>query len=137
MPTLPATDGLPVWAQVLVSLLVCVATLAVALKGYFGKSVPPTDAAAQAHPSVTLAMLREQGAIHHNSDALVQLSANVIALTTCIHELTHHKRNGGEAMEELCARVRSLTEELERHRRGLRERDDRDEERRTAGRRID
>lgn len=135
MPTLPATDGLPVWAQVLVSILVCIATLAVALKGYFGKSAPPTDGAPSG--AITFAMLREHGAITHNSDALVQLSANVLALTTGIHELTHHERNGVEVTEELCARLRGLTEVLERQARDVRDRDDRDESRRGAGRRID
>lgn len=115
MPTLPATDGLPVWAQVLVSVLVCIATLAVAFKGYFGKSKTPEGTTEQTSAVSLAAVLGDLGAIRHNSDVLVQLSANVLALTNCINELTHHERNNVEAVEELCGRMRALTEMLERH----------------------
>ena len=115
MPTLPATDGLPVWAQVLISLLVCVATLAVAFKGYFAKS-PPTPVAKTEEPvQLSLAaIMAENGAIRHNSDTNLQLTAAVLALTGAVNELTHHERNNVEAKRELCEDLRRVAEALDR-----------------------
>lgn len=114
MPTLPATDGLPVWAQVLISLLVCIATLAVAFKGYFAKSPPTPVVKTEETAQLSLAALMEHGAIRHNSDTNLQLTAAVIALTTCINELTHHERNNVEAKRELCEDLRRVAEALDR-----------------------
>lgn len=131
MPTLPATDGLPVWAQVLVSVLVCIATLAVAFKGYFGKSAVPTDALPEA--KVTAGVLLDNLSIRMLSDQLSHLSNDVVSLERAIGDNTHWVRSKFEQDREVCQRLRELRDALE----AAAKRDERDEERRAAGRRID
>jgi hypothetical protein len=113
VPTLPQTDGLPVWAQILVSILICVGTLGVAFKGYFGSKLAGNRSDQTTAVSLA-AVLGDLAAIRHLSDVVVQLNANVLALVNCINEATHHERNNVEALEELCSRVRRLTEALDR-----------------------
>lgn len=131
MPTLPATDGLPVWAQILVSILVCLATLAVAFKGYFGNDKRTPARVTESTQAVSLsAILGDLGAIRHLSDTVVQLNVSVIALTNVLNEGTHWNRNEVEIMREICQRLRELTEELERQGTDARRWDKRDEGRR-------
>lgn len=115
MPTLPETSGLPVWAQILVSILVCIATIGVAFKGYFGEKVKPE---AKGDPAATMtlaaATLIDMSLLRHMSDSVVELRQAVQALTNVLEESTHHSRNGVDTQRELCARLRSLAEEIER-----------------------
>lgn len=119
VPTLPATDGLPLWAQILISLIVCVATLGVAFSGYFKKPSPEArgDTTTAAVISATIA---DMGAIRHLSDTVVQLNASVLALTTSVDESTHFNRNEIDVMREMCGRLRDLADEMERQSRDTR-----------------
>lgn len=112
MPTLPATDGLPIWAQVLVSILVCVATLAVAFKGYFGKG----EGRSKGEESATLAgaSVLDNLSMRQLSDALAHLSNDVVNLERTMGENTHWVRCKHEQDREICQRLRELREELER-----------------------
>ncbi|HLP67182.1 MAG TPA: hypothetical protein VK181_06655 [Rhizobium sp.] len=115
MPTLPETSGLPVWAQILVSVLVCLATLGVAFKGYFTDR-PKNEIKGDQQTTVALAAatLMDMGSLRHLSDTIVQLNAAVLGLTEAVNESTHYNRNEVEVQRELCARLRSLCEEIER-----------------------
>lgn len=119
MPTLPATDGLPIWAQVLISILVCIATLAVAFKGYFG---PKTSNAARGEAAttatITAATLMDNMTMRVLADSIVSLNAAVLQLTNAVNENTHHERNSVDTEREVCRRLRDLTEQLERMDRG-------------------
>lgn len=116
MPTLPETSGLPVWAQILVSLLVCLATLGVAFKGYFSgdKTKPEIKGDQQTTMTLAAATLMDMGTLRHLSDTVVQLNSAVIALTDAVNESTHYNRNEVEVQRELCGRLRALCEEIER-----------------------
>jgi hypothetical protein len=116
VPTLPATDGLPVWAQILVSLLVCLATLGVAFKGYFSGDKTKSSATGDQHTTMTLAAatLMDMGTLRHLSDTIVQLHGAVLSLTDAVNESTHYNRNEVEVQRELCGRLRALCEEIER-----------------------
>lgn len=114
MPTLPATDGLPVWAQILVSILICVATLAVSLKGYFGGKNPSEQSTTSTTNVGLAAILGDLGSVRHLSDVTIQNNHHLLELTKAVNDLTHYERNSVEALEELCGRVRALTETIER-----------------------
>lgn len=115
VPTLPETSGLPTWAQILVSILVCVATLGVAFKGYFGEKVKPE---VKGDPQTTLtlaaASLIDLNQLRHATDSVIELRQAVQALTNALEESTHHSRNGVDTQRELCGRLRALAEEIER-----------------------
>ena len=129
----PQLDGLPTWAQVLISILFGVTTLAVSLKGYLGKK---GDAAASSTNGQTTtavlsaASIADMGAIRHLADVVVTLNSNVVALTTALNEGTHYSRNEVDIMREMCQRLRELAEEMERQGRDARRWDKRDEDRR-------
>lgn len=119
MPTLPATDGLPLWAQIVISLIVCIATLGVAFSGYFKR--PSSEAKGDTSTAALLgATIADMGAIRHLSDTVVHLNASVIALTTSIDEATHFSRNEIEVFREMCGRLRDLADEMERQSRDAR-----------------
>src|SRR5690349_21840462 len=131
VPTQPPIDGLPLWAQIIVSLIIGVATLGVAFKGYFQKSdskaVEPADRQSAA---ILAASITDMGAIRHLSDVCIRLTGSVDALVKAVDEHTHHERNSVEVSREICQRMRELKEELERQGRDQRAWDKRDEARR-------
>lgn len=113
MPTQPPINGLPLWAQLTISFVIGLATLAVALKGYLIKDKPalsdqPTSAA------ILAATFADGFAIRSLSDACTRLEASVVALTRTIDESTHYERNNVEINREVCARLRELREVQER-----------------------
>lgn len=114
MPTLPATDGLPVWAQIVVSILICVATLAIAFKGYFRNPTPESKGDTTTTVALSAASIMDMGAVRHLSDTVIHLDASVRALTDIINDATHYERNSLEQSRELCRRLRELRETLER-----------------------
>lgn len=117
MPTTPPTDGLPVALQILVTLIFGVVALAIAFKGYFTKGERPAVSAAEPQTAALLAAtIMDTGAVRHLSDVCIRLTGAVDKLTDAMEENTHHKRNGIELEREICARLRELREELERHR---------------------
>lgn len=138
MPTQPPIDGLPLWVQILISLIIGLATLAVALKGYFTKDgannkshiIPDSPQTA----AIMAATIADMGAVRNLSDCVVRLDTTIQALTKSMDEATHHERNNVEVGREMCARLRELQEELERQGRAVAERyrfeDKRDEKRR-------
>lgn len=111
VPTQPPLDGLPLWAQITISLLIGVATLGVAFKGYFTKS-DKTESATTA--TVAAATLLDNMSIRQLSDQLAHLSNDVVTLERVMGELTHHTRNDVESKRELCARLRELRESTDR-----------------------
>jgi hypothetical protein len=129
VPTLPPLEGLPVWAQIVISLIVGVATLGVSFKGYFGnKSVPAVTTGHTA--SIAAASIVDVTAFHRLSESIVMLNTNVLALSNTVAESTHHNRNEIDLLREMCGRLRALVEEMERQGREQRENDRRDEARR-------
>lgn len=133
VPTQPPIDGLPVGWQIAISVIVGLATLAVAFKGYFvgdkdkrSHIVPDSPQTA----AIMAATIADMGAIRNLSDCVLRLDVNVQALIKAIDESTHHERNNVEISREVCARLRELVEELERQGRDQREWDQRDEKRR-------
>lgn len=117
MPTQPPIEGLPVWAQILISILVGISTLGVAFKGYFqkDKAASSVEAGDKTTAAVLAASITDMGAIRHLSDVCILLTGAVQALTKAVDEQTHHERNSIETNRELCARTRALCEIMERH----------------------
>ena len=130
MPTQPPIDGLPLWAQLLISLVIGVATLAVAFKGYFNKEKPPSTNENPQSASLLAASLMDTGAVRHLSDVCIRLTGCVEKLTGAVEENTHFDRIGIDLNKEICARLRELREELERQGQQARAWDKRDEARR-------
>lgn len=130
MPTQPPLDGLPLWLQILVSIAIGVATLAVAFKGYFVKDKPDMQPADKASATVQAAMFQDMGHMRHLADVNIQLMGAVDRLSKALDEHTHHERNSIEIARESCVKLRELTEELKRQGRDARGWDKRDEERR-------
>jgi hypothetical protein len=134
VPTQPPIDGLPVGWQIAISVIVGLATLAVAFKGYFIRDNPKTGSHivpdSPQTAAIMAATIADMGAIRNLSDCVLRLDVNVQALIKAIDESTHHERNNVEISREVCARLRELVEELERQGRDQREWDQRDEKRR-------
>lgn len=112
MPQAPNTDGLPPWLQITVSIIFCLVTLAVALKGYRrGPEANPTE------PKATIAHLADMGAVRSLTDACYSLEREVATLCRLMSDQTHYLRDEIDVDRELCQRLRELREHLER--RGL------------------
>lgn len=114
MPTQPPIEGLPVWAQIIVSLIVGIATLGVGFSGYFKKATPVSTRSEPQTTALLAATITDMGAVRHLSDVCIRLTAAVDSLTKAVDELTHHERNSIEVSRELCARTRHLAEIMER-----------------------
>lgn len=114
MPTQPPIDGLPLWAQLVISFIVGLATLAVAIKGYLIKEKPSVTAADPSTAAIMAAQIADMGAIRHLSDVCIELSGRVRNLTDALEESTHHHRVEIELDREICARLRELREAIER-----------------------
>ena len=112
MPQQPPIDGLPVWAQVLISIIFGVAALAVAFKGYFTKSGPRDEPGATA--TIAGAALLDNLTIRQLSDQFAHLSGDVISLERELKDNTHWLRTKHEQDREVCARLRELRETLDR-----------------------
>jgi len=115
VPTLPDTSALPVWAQILVSILVCLGTLGVAFKGYFKKSDEAT-VTAQTTATLAGATVMDNLSIRMLSDAIANLSNDVVSLERCMTEHNHWLRNKIDLDKEVAQRLRELREVLERER---------------------
>lgn len=125
----PHVDGLPLWAQITISLVFAVAALIAAWSGYFkkqdrGVSAEPASAA------ILAASIADMGAIRQLSDVCIRLIGAVDTLTKAVDEHTHYERNSIEISREICLRLAELKAELERQGRDARAWDKRDEERR-------
>lgn len=112
---LPDTTGLPVWAQILVSILICVGALAAAFSGYFKKTPPPTEATLA---TVAGATLMDNLSIRQLSDALAVLSNDVVSLEREMKDNIHWTRTKVEQDREICQRLRELREALDRMSKG-------------------
>jgi hypothetical protein len=132
VPSQPPIDGLPLWAQLVISFVIGLATLLVAAKGYLVKEHKQQGLVPEGSQSAAIlgASIADMGAIRNLSDCVVRLDASVQALTRCIDESTHYERNNVEISREMCARLRELAEELQRQGNDLRAWDKRDEKRR-------
>lgn len=114
MPTQPPIEGLPLWAQIVISLLIGVASLGVAFKGYFNKTTETKPDAGTTTAVVAGASLMDNLSIRLLSDNISNLSNDVVTLERVLSELTHHTRNDVEAKRELCARLRELRDATDR-----------------------
>lgn len=118
MPLAPNVDGLPLWLQVVVSLLFGISTLFVAIQGY-NKRKPegavmlapaPDDGAmrqAQSAMIVDMAVIRNLATVM--SSTCVQLES----LEKATREHTYWVRTQHELEREVAARLRELREALE------------------------
>lgn len=112
MPQQPPIDGLPVWAQVLISILFGVAALAVAFKGYFKPPAKSEETTTTA--TIAGAALLDNLTIRQLSDQFAHLAGDVISLEREIKDNTHWVRAKHEQDREVCARLRELKEVLDR-----------------------
>lgn len=110
MPNQPPIEHLPVVWQIIISLIIGVATLGVGFKGYFIKDKPRLTASEPQSAAIMAATIADMGAIRNLSDCVVRLDASIVSLTRSIDEETYHKRNGIELDREMCARLRELRE---------------------------
>jgi hypothetical protein len=115
VPTQPPINGLPMWAQLVITFAIGLATLAVAFKGYFVKEKGQSalTAAEPSSAAILAATIADGFAIRALSDSCVRLEAAVTTLTRCLEENIHHERNANDLKREICARLRELHEELE------------------------
>lgn len=111
---MPALNGLPFSLQVLLSILFGLAALGAAFSGYFKKGVDKVAPDTPATAAILSATIADMGAIRHLSDCTIRLQGAVDNLTKTVEEATHHERNNIEVARELCARMRSLCEQMER-----------------------
>lgn len=114
MPEQPPLDGLPLWAQLAISFVVGLATLAVALKGYLIRDKPAVTGHEPTTAAILGASIADMGAIRNLSDCVVRLDASIVALTRTISDDMHYRREGIELNRETCARLRELREASER-----------------------
>ena len=114
MPTQPPLEGLPLWAQLAISFAVCLATLIVAVKGYFIKEKPSVVAADPQSAAIMAASIADMGAIRNLSECVIRLDTSVQSLEKAIVDAAHHERNNIDVCRELCARLRELREIMER-----------------------
>lgn len=115
VPTQPQLDGLPLWAQLLISLLVAGATILIAAKGYLTKNSTPDVQAGDKQSAVVLAStIADMGAVRHLSDVCIRLSGCVDKLTDAIEDNTHHTRNRIDLDREIAQRMREAREATEK-----------------------
>lgn len=109
MPQAPNVDGLPVWLQIVVTLIFGLATLIVGLRGYSGsrKVTGGSDTPQIAH-------LADMSAVRHLADQIHVLNATMIGSERAVTDLTHFVRQQTDLERELCQRLRELKEELAR-----------------------
>jgi hypothetical protein len=114
VPTQPSLDGLPAWLQILISLVIGVATLGVAFKGYFIRDKPDLQPADKATASIQAAVFQDLGTMRHLADVCIILSGNIERLCKAVDENTHHKRNSIEAERDLREGLRELKDMISR-----------------------
>lgn len=114
MPTQPPLEGLPLWAQIAISMMIGVATLAVALKGYFNKSESKGEGSATTTATIAAATLMDNMSIRLLSDQLAHLSGDVVSLERALADNTHWVRTKYEQDRELCQRLREAREAAEK-----------------------
>lgn len=119
MPSPPNIDGLPIWLQVFVTLAFGLATILVAVKGYFRKEPPPAaailaDGRDGQVQQVASSVIADMGAVRHLADVCIHLTGQIESLENAIREQTHWTRNKYELDREVCARLRELREEIAR-----------------------
>ncbi len=137
MPATPPLDGLPLWLQVIVTIMFGAATLGVAFKGYRKPHAGPVPEISSGAPTAAIigASIADMGAIRRLSDTVAHLDGSVVALTTTINENIHWSRNQADELREVCQEIRVLTLEMQHQGRDARDWNKRDEDRRNKGRR--
>lgn len=114
MPTQPPIDGLPLWAQLVISFAIGLATLGAAFSGYFKKRSAPVEPADKATAAIMAASIVDMGAIRNLSDVCIRLSGVMDNLQDAVEESTHYSRNHLELNRETCGRIRELRESVDR-----------------------
>lgn len=126
----PHIDGLPLWAQIVISLLFGLAALGAAYSGYFKKKESVATASEPQTAALLAATITDMGAIRHLSDVCIRLGSSVDALAKVITEASHYERNSIEISRDICEGMQELVAELKRQGRDATRWDKRDEERR-------
>jgi hypothetical protein len=109
VPTQPPLDGLPLWAQIVISMMIGVATLAVAFRGYFKHESKSADTA-----TIAGATLMDNLSIRLLGDQLTHLSGDIVSLERSIVDHAHWTRSKFEQDREMCQRLRELRETTDR-----------------------
>lgn len=113
MPTqAPHIDGLPIWAQLVISVLFGLAALGAAYQGYFKKS--EKAAAEPTSTAILAASITDGFAMRTLNESIVRLDAIVRQLSDTMEDQIHHQRNSIDVQRELCGRTRELREAADR-----------------------
>lgn len=107
-PAAPNVDGLPVWLQVVVSLIFVFATIVAAFMGYRKLDRREPTGAAQ----TVLASIPDMTAVRQLTDQCRVLCQQVESLDQTFRDHTHYLRNKIEIDQEMCMRLRELKEEI-------------------------
>jgi Tfp pilus assembly protein PilO len=112
--TQPDLSGFPIWAQLLISVIVGVGTLGIAFKGYFSKKAPDAPNTDRGMTALVAASVQDMGHMRHLADVCIRLTGAVERLTDQMGDNEHEARNANKLYEEHCARLRELREATER-----------------------
>jgi len=106
MPNSPNLDGLPLWFQVIASLIFLGLSIIIGLRGY--RSPPPKS------EQTLVAHLADMGPVRHLADVCLSLAGDIQSLERVLVEHTHHLRNHYEITRELAQRTREMCEKADR-----------------------
>lgn len=108
MHEVPSVDGLPLWAQIGVTLLMGIGTLLIGLRGYIGhRRHDESEAPAIAH-------LADMSAVRNLTDTNHELIGTIVSFQRSLEDQTHYLRQHIELERELCQRLRELRERFDR-----------------------
>ena len=114
MSTQPDLSGLPIWAQLLITVIVGLGTLGVAFKGYFAKKAPDAPNTDKGMSALVAASVQDMGHMRHLADVCITLTGAVNRNTEQLNDNEHQAKNANKLYEEHCARLRELREATER-----------------------
>jgi hypothetical protein len=117
MPQAPNIDGLPLWLQITVTILFGLATVFMAIRGYNRSPSQPAASMVVSGENVHQlhsAAIADMGAIRHLSDVCIQLTGKLESLEQAVRDQTHWTRNEYELNREICEKLRTLREALDR-----------------------
>lgn len=108
VPQPPNVDGLPLWLQIVLSLLFVVTTAGIAFVGYRQRLEREPSGAA----TTVMAAFPDMTAIRQLTDTCRLLCQNVEQLNATLTDHTHYLRNKIDVDAELAHRARELTDEI-------------------------
>jgi len=87
VPTQPPIDGLPIWAQIVISIIIALTALGASLKGYFGRRNEIVGQ--QSTATIAGASLMDNLSIRQLSDCMTQLSSSIEDLEQAVNKQSH------------------------------------------------